>query len=79
MKLKGKQEKGFEEEIGAFLAAVREGGKPPIELGAIQKSYMFYLKKFRNFWTQVKYLYNMQGHGLAVNNTGAYFDRGRRR
>ena len=29
----------------------------------------------RNCWTQVNNMYNMQGHGLAVKNTGAYFDR----
>ncbi len=34
-KLKGKQEKGFEEEITAFLTAVREGGKAPIEFQSI--------------------------------------------
>ena len=34
-KLKGKQEKGFEEEIGAFFAAVREGGEAPIGFQSI--------------------------------------------
>jgi len=34
-KLKGKQNKGFTEEISAFLNAVREGGKPPIEFQSI--------------------------------------------
>lgn len=33
--LKGKQEKGFSEEITAFLTAVREGGKSPIEVQSI--------------------------------------------
>lgn len=30
----------------------------------------------RNCWTQVSHMYNMQGHGLAVKNTGAPCDRG---
>jgi predicted dehydrogenase/threonine dehydrogenase-like Zn-dependent dehydrogenase len=34
-KLKGKQEKGFTQEITAFLTAVREGGKTPIEFQSI--------------------------------------------
>jgi len=25
----------------------------------------------RKYWTQVSDMYNMQGHGLAVKNTGA--------
>lgn len=34
-KLKGKQEKGFAEEVEAFLGAVRDGGAPPIEFQSI--------------------------------------------
>jgi len=34
-KLKGKQEKGFAEEIAAFLAAVRDGGETPIGFESI--------------------------------------------
>ena len=29
----------------------------------------------RNNWTQVSDMYNMQGHGLAVENTEALCDR----
>ncbi len=29
----------------------------------------------RNYWTQGGYMYNMQGHGLAVENTGTLCDR----
>jgi len=29
----------------------------------------------RKYWTQVSDMYNMQGHGLAVKNTGALCDK----
>ena len=29
----------------------------------------------KNHWTQASYLYNMQGHGLAVENTRTLCDR----
>jgi len=33
----------------------------------------------KNYWTQIKNMYTMQGHGLAVKNTGAFCVRSKGR
>ena len=59
---------------------IQEKGSPQesrFGMGAIQKSSdIKEAANLKNYWTHVSCMYNMQGHGLAVKNTGTPCDRG---